>query len=171
MTLRILLFCFIISFAGCSKESQLLKTLDSFVPENEACAIMRVSEGNLFYCETSNLEVMKVKLMGVEIYEGKEEEAKEFTKSILKFGSNVWISLDNNIRAERGVRSAFVYLQDKTFLNGLIIREGYGYESFEGKEAEFKDKFDQIYYKDLSDPVEVEEEIEIESKEKAPWLR
>ena len=173
--MRILIVCFIILISGCSKESQFTKALDAFVPKNEACSIMRVNEGNLFYCETPNLEVLKVKLMGVAIYEGNEEEAREFTRSILKFGSNVWISLEDRVRENKGVLSAFVYLQDKTFLNALIIREGIGYESFKGKEAGYKNKFDTIYYKELSDPqdveIEIEEEIEIEDEEKAPWLR
>lgn len=173
--MRILLICFTILFIGCSKESQLGKAFETLVPEYESCTIMRVDEGNIFYCETPGLSVLKVKLMGVNIYDGQEKQAKEFTKSILTFGSNVWLSLENRVREDKGILSAFVFLQDKTFFNALLIREGFGYESFEGKEAKYKEKFDQLYYKELSGPtdyeVELEEEIKIENEEKAPWLK
>lgn len=173
--MRILLICFTILFTGCSKDSQLGKAIETLLPEYESCAIKRIEEGNIFYCESPGLSVLKVKTMGVTIYEGQEKQAKEFTKSILKFGSNVWLSLDNRVREDKGILSAFVFLQDKTFFNALLIREGIGYESFEGKEAKYKENFDQLYYKELSGPidyeVEVEEEIKIENEEKAPWLK
>ena len=172
--MRLKIFFILVFLITCSGAGHAEGVLDALIPKKEACAVMRVNQGNIFQCETQNLQVMKVKLLGVSINSSDRKEAKDFTKSLLKFGSSVWISLENRVRLDSGVISAFVYLQNKTFLNGYIIQQGYGYESFEGKEIEFKKQFEDIYYKDQRTLDDIKdsfkEEIKIENEEKAPWL-
>ena len=166
-----LIICFVIFLTGCGKEDYIGEALDAIEPNYYACTVMRVMKGDLFYCQTTNKNVLKVKLMGVEIDSTKEEEAKEFTKSLLPIRSNVWVSIDDSTREHKGILAAFVFLQDKTFLNGYLIREGYAYESFKGREAEFKKKFEEIYYKEKFKS-DQKEELDTGGKEKDPtWLR
>ena len=83
--------------------------------------------------------------------------------------SNVWVSIDDSTREHKGILSAFVFLQDKMFLNGYLIREGYAYKSFKGQEAEFKIKFEEIYYKE---EFKSDRELDKVGKEKDPsWPR
>ena len=152
-----------ILLVGCGKDSYIGKALDTIEPDYMSCQVMRVTSGDTFYCRTTNQNVLKVRLMGVEIYGPKVEEAREFTKSLLPVRTNVWVSIDDYTREDKGIYSAFVFLQDGTFLNGYLIREGYAYESFKGKEAEYKGKFGE-YYKEP-------ETNSGENENRQPWLR
>jgi len=160
-----------ILLVGCGKDSYIGKALDTIEPDYVSCSVMRVMKGDQFYCRTTNQNVLKVRLMGVEIDRTKEGDAKEFTKSLLPLRSNVWVSIEDYTREDKGVYAAFVFLQDKTFLNGYLIREGYAYESFKGPEAEYKNKFDEIYYKEEYNS-DQNKELDSGGNEKTPpWLR
>ena len=74
-----LIIYFAIFLTGCGKEGYICEALDVIEPNYYACAVMRVTKGDLFYCRTTNQNVLKVRLLGVEIDGAKGEELKEFT--------------------------------------------------------------------------------------------
>ena len=99
----------------------------------------------------------KVRLIGIDTPEKdgpytKEEpfgkEASAFTKKITE-GKKVMLEYDRQKRDKYGRLLAYVYLEDSTFLNAEIIRQGYGTvfrkfpfkyrDDFEGYEREARD--------------------------------
>ncbi|NQT80165.1 MAG: thermonuclease family protein [Candidatus Aminicenantes bacterium] len=77
----------------------------------------------------------KVRLIGVDTPETRDEnrpvqyfgkEAYEFTKSLVE-GKKVRLEYGTNRKDKYGRTLAYVYLEDGTFLNAEIIRQGYGY--------------------------------------------
>ena len=169
--MRTLIIFTLIFLAACGKEDYIGDALDAFHPNYYACTVMRVLEGDLFYCESTNQDVVKVELMGVKIESAKKNEAKVFTKSLLPIRTVVWVSIDESVPGEKGAISAFVLLNDKTFLNGYLVREGYAYESFEGRESEYKKEFDDLYQKEQFKAPEEEESNPGERENKAPWIK
>jgi len=77
----------------------------------------------------------KVRLIGVDTPETKdprkpvqyfEKEAYEFTKKLVR-GKRVRLEFDQNKTDKYGRTLAYVYLEDGTFLNAEIIKQGYGF--------------------------------------------
>lgn len=76
----------------------------------------------------------KVRLIGINTPETKDlrkpvqyfgKEAFEFTKSLVE-GKKVRLEYDLNIKDKYGNTLAYIYLEDGTFLNAEIIKQGYG---------------------------------------------
>ena len=77
----------------------------------------------------------KVRLIGVNTSETKDprepvqyfgQEAYEFTKGLVE-GKKVRLEFDQNRKDKYGRTLAYVYLEDGTFLNAEIIKQGYGF--------------------------------------------
>jgi len=77
----------------------------------------------------------KVRLIGVDTPETRDEdrpvqyfgkEAYEFTRSLVE-GKKVRLEYGMNKKDKYGRTLAYVYLEDGTFLNAEIIKQGYGY--------------------------------------------
>ncbi len=92
-----------------------------------------IVDGDTFVCRFQDGKEVKIKLIGVNIPEthhpkkGEEyygKEAEEFTKNILS-GKRVKLELDVQPLDRYGRLLAYVYFEDGTFFNALLIQEGY----------------------------------------------
>lgn len=117
-----LFFCFLL-IAGISTEQE-----NRFIP------VSKVVDGDTFWVKHPNGTEEKIRLIGVDSPEarrtGRKEveyfgkESSDFAKRILS-GKKVRLEYDVQ-RYDRYRRTlAYVYLQDGTFFNSLLVKEGY----------------------------------------------
>lgn len=112
-----------------------------------SCTVLRVYDGDTFKCRLEGGKEVKVRLIGVDTpessknikaYRDAEKEktdvgkiielgkkAKEFTKSLLKKGTEVTLETDVQPTDKYGRILAYVYLPDGRMLNLVLIEEGY----------------------------------------------
>jgi len=92
---------------------------------------LRVIDGDTIVLDGNE----KVRLIGVDTPETKDprkpvqyfgQEAYEFTKGLVE-GRRVRLEYDQNRIEKYGRTLAYVYLEDGTFLNAEIIKQGYGF--------------------------------------------
>lgn len=92
---------------------------------------VRVINGNTIVLDGNE----KVRLIGVDTPETKDpresvqyfsQEAYKFTKSLVE-GKKVRLGFDQTRKDKSGRTVAYVYLEDGTFLNAEIIKQGYGF--------------------------------------------
>ncbi|MBA7557027.1 hypothetical protein ES705_49756 [subsurface metagenome] len=92
---------------------------------------IRVIDGDTIVLDENE----KVRLIGIDTPETKDprkpvqyfgKEAYEFTKSLVE-GKKVRLEYDQNKIDKYGRTLAYVYLEDGTFLNAEIIKQGYGF--------------------------------------------
>ncbi len=123
-------------------EAQELKPNSKF-----RCEVVRVYDGDTFKCRLKGGKEIKVRLIGIDTPESRknrkaERDAKrsylslekilemgrratEFTKSLLKRGTEVTLETDVQLLDRYGRVLAYVYLPDGRMLNELLLREGY----------------------------------------------
>jgi endonuclease YncB( thermonuclease family) len=103
----------------------------STAPRAETYLITRVIDGDTLELYTGE----RVRLIGVDTPETKDprrpvqyfgEEAAAFTRRIVE-GKRVRLEYDWERKDKYGRTLAYVYLEDGTFLNAEIIRQGYGF--------------------------------------------
>ena len=108
--------------------------LSSNISGQESFLCTRVIDGDTIVVEMNGKEE-RVRLIGVDTpetvhpekpveYFGKE--ASEFTKSMVE-GKRVRLEYDWQDRDKYGRLLAYVYLEDGTFLNAEIIKQGFGF--------------------------------------------
>jgi micrococcal nuclease len=99
--------------------------------EAPTAAVKRVIDGDTVELTTSE----KVRLIGVDTPETKDPrkpvqyfgtEATAFTKRLVE-GKRVRLEYDQQRQDKYGRTLAYVYLEDGTFVNAEIIRQGYGF--------------------------------------------
>jgi len=97
------------------------------------CNVLRIVDGDTFVCRFPDGKEEKIRLIGVNTPETSHQkkgveyygkEAKEFTKNTLS-GKRVKLELDMQPRDRYGRLLAYVYLEDGTMLNALLVQEGY----------------------------------------------
>jgi len=126
---------------GCSKYDAVRKSLDFLKADSFPCEVAQVKDGDLFYCQPSNRDTEKIKLIGVEIPEPVEEKATAFTKSLLKRGTPVKLEFDEEARDSYGYILAYVHLPGGKILNNLLIQEGYAQVMINSPNFKYKDLF------------------------------
>ncbi|WP_461830164.1 thermonuclease family protein [Aquifex sp.] len=111
------------------------------------CTVLRVYDGDTFKCRLEGGKEVKVRLIGVDTPESSKnikayrdaekakadinevielgKKAKEFTKSLLKKGTEVILETDAQPTDKYGQILAYVYLPDGKMLNLVLIEEGY----------------------------------------------
>ncbi len=103
----------------------------STAPRAETHLVKRVIDGDTIELSTGE----RVRLIGVDTPETKDprrpvqyfgEEAAAFTKRMVE-GKRVRLEYDWERKDKYGRTLAYVYLEDGTFLNAEIIRQGYGF--------------------------------------------
>ena len=101
--------------------------------DQSLCEVSRIVDGDTFVCRFPDGKEAKIRLIGVNTpethhptkgveYYGKE--AKEFTENTLS-GKRVKLELDVQPLDRYGRLLAYVYLEDGTFFNALLVQEGY----------------------------------------------
>src|SRR3990172_3236320 len=97
------------------------------------CNVLRIADGDTFVCRFPDWKDEKIRLIGVNTPETSHQKkgveyygkkAKEFTKNTLS-GKRVKLELDMQPRDRYGRLLAYVYLEDGTFFNALLVQEGY----------------------------------------------
>ncbi len=108
----------------------ILLLLSSVVLAQDTALVSRVVDGDTIELSTGE----KVRLIGVDtpetVHPSKPieffgKEASAFTKSMVE-GKRVRLEFDAEERDHYGRLLAYVYLEDGTFLNAEIVRQGYG---------------------------------------------
>ena len=97
-------------------------------------AVMKISDGDTFWIYKENGEGEKIRLIGVDAPESRKafkkevgfygKESKEFLTNLLN-GRKVKLDYDINRTDQYGRTLAYVYLEDGTFLNAELVRQGY----------------------------------------------
>lgn len=135
----LLVFAFLLS--GCSKYNQVRKSLDFLNTDFFPCDVVRVINGDSFYCQPSNRDTERIKLIGVEIPEPVEEKATAFTKSLLKRGTPVKLEFEEKARDSYGYIFAYVHLPGGKILNNLLIQEGFAQVVISSPNFKYKDLY------------------------------
>ncbi|MGE5444080.1 MAG: thermonuclease family protein [Ignavibacteriales bacterium] len=117
------------------------KSLDFLKTDSFQCDVVWVIYGDMFYCQLSDREIEKIKLIGVEVPKLVEEKATGFTKSLLKRGTLVKLEFDKETRDSYGHILAYVYLPGGKMLNSLLIGEGYAQVVINSSDVRYKDLF------------------------------
>ncbi|MFW5757614.1 MAG: thermonuclease family protein [Bacteroidota bacterium] len=95
--------------------------------------VKRVVDGDTFWVEDGTEKGMKVRLIGVDTPETVHpqkpvefygKEASDFVKKMLE-GKKVKLEYDVQEKDRYGRTLAYVYLEDGTFLNAELVRQGY----------------------------------------------
>lgn len=127
--------------SGCSKYHEVRKGLDFLKTDSFQCDVVQVIDGDMFYCQPSDREIERIKLIGVEVPEPVEDKATAFTKSLLKRGTPVRLEFDKETRDSYGHILAYVYLPGGKLLNSLLIGEGYAQVVIDSSDVKYKDLF------------------------------
>ncbi len=112
-----------------------------------ACNVVRVIDGDTFFCQFSDGKEEHIRLIGIDTPESRRnpkaerdsertgedietiitqgKKAANFTESYLKLETTVNLELDVQPRDNYGSLLAYVYLPDGTMLNALLVQEGY----------------------------------------------
>ncbi len=110
------------------------KNINNQTIEEDSFFVYKVVDGDTFYCFDKNKNELKVRLIGIDAPETRNrfkkkkgyygEEAKSFlTDMILNKYVKLEFDLDKYDQYNRVL--AYVYLEDGTFVNLILIKEGY----------------------------------------------
>jgi endonuclease YncB( thermonuclease family) len=112
-------------FSACSKYGKVADTLDFLQFESFNCDVVRVERGDSFFCQPPDMDIERIRLIGISIPEGSENDAKKYCESILRRGTLIKVEPDKELRAEDGDIPAYVFVPGGTMLNVLLIEKGY----------------------------------------------
>ena len=134
-----------------------------------SCTVLRVYDGDTFKCRLEGGKEVKVRLIGVDVPESSKnikayrdaerakadiseiielgKKAKEFTKSLLKKGTEVVLETDVQPTDKYGRILAYVYLPDGRMLNLVLIEEGYATVYTIPPNVKYADKFKEAQRK------------------------
>ena len=97
-------------------------------PASIACEVTKVIRGDTFECLFS-YGPRVVKLIGVETpdkSDGTETGPEDITESLI-LGKRVVLTFDGRTTDSYDRLLAYVYLNDETMLNAMLLRQGYGF--------------------------------------------
>ena len=113
------------------------------------CDLSRIVDGDTFLCRFPDGIEETIRLVGVNTPETSHQkkgveyygkEAKEFTRNTLS-GKRVKLELDVQPRDRYGRLLAYVYLEDGTFINTLLVQEGYAQVMTVPPNVKYQDMF------------------------------
>lgn len=150
--------------AGCGgKYEEAARALDFLKYEYFTCTVVRVESGDSFFCEPPDMNMLKIRLAGVDVPPDEESGAKKFSESILRRGTPVKVETGESVD-ESGGPLSYVFVPGGKMLNVLLVENGYA-EPVAGKLDE--------KYKNIFIGISVVEETEETGSEekKAPWVK
>ena len=162
---KTLLISAILLLSACSKYEKVADNLDFLKYEYFTCDVVRVADGESFFCQTPDMDMEKIRLRGISVPADREKEAKKYCESILRRGTLVKIESDKEQINESGYISAYVFVPGGKMLNVLLLEEGYA----EPVKKEVNEKYMSLFVG--AEKKETTEEIEVIEEEKQPWLR
>ncbi|MFI5323167.1 MAG: thermonuclease family protein [Thermodesulfobacteriota bacterium] len=161
-----LLFSAFLIFTACSKYGKVADTLDFLKFESFNCDVVRVESGDSFFCLPPDMDMERIRLIGVSISQESENDAKKYCESILRRGTLVKIEPDKKPGGREDDIPAYVFVPGGKMLNVLLIDKGFATPA----EKELNEK-----YKNLFTGAKKQEKPEknetINQGEKPPWLR
>ena len=117
---------------------------------SEYLAVTKVIDGHTFWANNDTKDVVKVRLIGVDAPESKNvfkkkigyygKEAKAYLTKMLS-GKNVKLVCDVDSLDQYGRTLAYVYLEDGTFVNADLMRNGYAMLMTIPPNVKFADEF------------------------------
>jgi endonuclease YncB( thermonuclease family) len=148
----------------CSKYEKVADGLDFLKYEYFTCDVVRVSDGESFFCQPPDMDMEKIRLIGVSVLAESEKEAKKYCESILRRGTLVKIEPDKEQSKETGDIPAYVFVPGGKMLNVLLLEKGYAEPVKNEVNEKYKDLFAGTEKKETTEETETMEE-------KPPWLR
>jgi micrococcal nuclease len=113
-------------------------------------AVTKVVDGDTFWVDDGSEKGEKIRLIGVDAPESKNvfkkkqgsygKEAKEYLQNLLK-GQRVKLEYDIDHTDQYGRTLAYVYLQDGTFVNAELVKNGYAMVMTVPPNVKFADEF------------------------------
>ena len=97
-------------------------------------SIFRVIDGDTFWLKDNNGQIEKVRLIGIDAPESRRSKHKDIQRFgkeskdfLVKFLKDKKVALEYDVQKtdQYGRTLAYVYLEDGTFLNNYLIRNGY----------------------------------------------
>src|SRR3972149_6286447 len=138
--ITLIIACLSIPFllTGCSTYEQVKEFIH---PVYIKCNVAQVIDGDTFDCQLSDVNIEKVRLIGIGIPESIGDTATNFSKSYLRRGTPVRLELDEQTRDSDGRVLAYVYLPGGKMLNALLIQEGYAQVIINPPNLKYKNLF------------------------------
>jgi micrococcal nuclease len=158
MMLRTYIFILILSFVSLSCNSKSGKrnetiTDNSLVDTNKFYTVKKVVDGDTFWVDDfddENSKGLKIRLIGIDAPESRKtfkkeigfygKEAKEYLTNLLS-GQKVILEYDLNRTDQYGRTLAYVYLEDGTFVNAELVKNGYAMTMTIPPNVKFADEF------------------------------
>lgn len=113
-------------------------------------AVKKISDGDTFWIYNGTSEGEKIRLIGVDAPESRNvfkkkqgyygTEAKEYLTNLLK-GKHVKLEYDVDHTDQYGRTLAYVYLEDGTFVNAELVKNGYAMVMTVPPNVKFADEF------------------------------
>lgn len=126
----VLLWLLVVGFFSCEAKPQSEKTVNGYL----FYSVLTVIDGDTFWIRDEHGKIVKIRLIGIDAPESRKsahkdvqrfgKESSDFLKKTLK-GKRVRLAYDVR-KFDRYYRTlAYVYLEEGTFLNDYIVRQGY----------------------------------------------
>lgn len=151
--------------SACSKYEKVADNLDFLKYEYFTCGVVRVADGESFFCQPPDLDMEKIRLIGISVPAESEKEAKKYCESILRRGTLVKIEPGKVEKKDIADIPAYVFVPGGKMLNVLLLEKGYA----EPVKTEINEKYMSLFAG--AEKKETPEEIEVIEEEKQPWLR
>ena len=126
--IKLLLLFLLVTNVSCNSKSASKKNLDGYL------AITKVVDGDTFWVNDGSEKGEKIRLIGVDAPESRKtgrkeigyfgQEAKEYVTNLLT-GKKVKLEFDAGRYDQYHRTLAYVYLEDGTFLNAELVKQGY----------------------------------------------
>jgi micrococcal nuclease len=133
----------LLTFVGCTKYQELEGKIPFIFPNYVPCSVVKVIDGDKFDCELANVQIERVKMIGVQIPASFRERARTFTRSELYRGLPVRLEPDE-LTTDGVNLLAYVYLPGGKMLNSLLIEQGYAKYSGESPNLRYDKYFSQL---------------------------
>ena len=124
----ILFLLLLITVGSCNSKSASKKNFDGYLP------ITKVVDGDTFWVDDGSPSGGKIRLIGVDAPESRKtgrkeigyfgKEAKEYVTKLIS-GKKVKLEFDVGRYDQYHRTLAYVYLEDGTFLNAELVKQGY----------------------------------------------
>lgn len=118
--------------------------------EENSFAVKKISDGDTFWIYNGTEEGEKIRLIGVDAPESKNvfkkkqgyygTEAKEYLTNLLK-GKHVKLEYDIDRTDQYGRTLAYVYLENGTFVNADLVKNGYAMVMTVPPNVKYADEF------------------------------
>jgi micrococcal nuclease len=126
------------------------KTYNSLNAQNNLLLVIKVVDGDTFWADDGTSKGMKIRLIGVDAPESRKtfkkevgyfgKEAKTYFTNLLSEKS-VRLEYDLNRTDQYGRTLAYVYLEDGTFVNAELVKNGFAMTLTVPPNVKFADQF------------------------------